>query len=119
MSKLRTNTHWLPIELEVLIQTAVERICALSYNGIGDQSHYLLECEANEIIGTIRSILIMPFYETCKGIKRLPNNDLCRAILACQNSDLLTKAGHLCLKKLEAYVNLALCIPMNHTKVPL
>ena len=58
----------------------------------------------------------MPFYEKCKGIERLPKKELCRGIMACQNNDLLNEMGHFYLKILEAYVTLALYIPMNDTK---
>ena len=58
----------------------------------------------------------MPFYEKCKGIERLPNKELCRGIMACQNNDLLNEMGHFYLTILEAYVSLALYIPMNDTK---
>ena len=42
---------------------------------------------------------MMPFYQNWKGIEKLSNEELCRAILSCQNEDLLEiEIGILCLK---------------------
>ena len=41
---------------------------------------------------------MMPFYQNWKGIEKLSNKELCRAILSCQNEDLLVEISISCLK---------------------
>ena len=46
---------------------------------------------------------MMPFYQNWKGIEKLSNEELCRAILSCQNEYLLVEIGMLCLKIQETF----------------
>ena len=57
--------------------------------GIGDVCHYLTQCN-NEEIKKVRHELMMPFYQNWKGVEKLSNKELCRAIL-CRNEDLLAE----------------------------
>ena len=51
---------------------------------------------------------MMPSYQNWKGVEKLSNKELCRAILSCQNEDLLVEIGRLCLKIQETYEAIAL-----------
>ena len=51
---------------------------------------------------------MMCFYQNWKGIEKLSNEELCRAILPCQNEDLLVEIGMLCLKIQETFETVAL-----------
>ena len=84
-----------------------ERICPLCCEGIGDVCHYLTQGN-NEEIKKVRHELMMPFYQNWKRIEKLSNEELCRAILSCQNEDLLVEIGVLCLKIQETFEAVAL-----------
>ena len=66
--------------------------------------HYLTECE-NKAITKTRSEFLKPFSNRWKGIQKLLQEELCKAILACQNDDMITETGILCLKIQETYQN--------------
>ena len=51
---------------------------------------------------------MMSFYQNCKGIEKLSSEELCRAILSCQNEDLLVEIGMLCLKIQETFEAVAI-----------
>ena len=79
------HTNSFPIEIGRFENKApAERICPLCCEGIGDVCHYLEEIKKD-------MNLMMPFYQNWKGIEKLSNEELCRAILSCQNEDLLTE----------------------------
>ena len=54
--------------------------------------HYLTQCNKEEI-KKVRHELFMPFYQNSKGIEKLSNEELSRAILSCQSEDLLVEIG--------------------------
>ena len=66
----------------------MERICPLCCEGIGDVCHYLTQYN-NEEIKKVRQELMMPFYKNWKVIEKLSNEEPCRAVLSCQDEDLL------------------------------
>ena len=63
--------------------------------------HYLTQCQ-NSIISRTRVELLEPFHKKWKGIHKLTQIELTNAILACQNDDMLSETGLLCLKIQEA-----------------
>ena len=85
----------------------MERICPLSCESIGDVCYYLTWCN-NEEIKKVRHELMMCYYQNWKGIEKLSNEELCRAILPCQNEDLLVEIGMLCLKIQKTFETVAL-----------
>ena len=108
ITKLRISAHNFPIEIGRFENKAsAERICPLCCEGIGDVCHYLTQCNKEEI-KKVRHELMMPFYQNWKGIEKLSKEELCRAILSCQNEDLLVEIGILCLKIQEAFEAVAL-----------
>ena len=108
ITKLRISAYKFPIEIGHFENKAlVERICLLYCEGIGDKCHYLTQCN-NEEKKKVRHELMMPFYQNWKGIEKLSYKELCRAILSCQNEDLLVEIGMLCLKIQETFEAVAL-----------
>lgn len=57
----------------------------------------MIKCKDIEV-SVIRSKLTIPFSEKRKGIEKLSKEEFCRAILACQNDDLVNEVYQLCLK---------------------
>ena len=105
IKKFRVSARKFPIEtgrFENKNQT--NRICPLRYEGIGIELHYLIECK-NKAITKTRSEFLKPFYNRWKCIQNLPQEEFCKAIIACQNDEMITETGILCLKIQETYQN--------------
>ena len=108
ITKLRISVHKFPVEIGRFENKApAEKICPLCCEGIGDVCHYLPQCNKEEI-KKVRHELMMSFYQNWTGIEKLPNKELCRAILLHQNEDLLVETGILCLKIQETFEAVAL-----------
>ena len=108
ITKIKISAHKFPIEtgrFENKNQT--DRICPFCREGIRNELHYLIECK-NKAITKTRSKFLKPFYNRWKGIQKLSPEEFCKAILACQNDDMITETGILCLKIQETYQNEAL-----------
>ena len=72
-------------------------MCPLCCEGIGNKLDYLIECK-NKAITKTRSEFLKLFYNRWKGIQKLSQGKPCKAILACQNDDMMTETGILCLR---------------------
>ena len=64
--------------------------------------HCLTQCQ-NSIVSRTRVEVFKPFHKKWKGIHKLTQIELTNAILACQNDDMLSETGLLCLKIQEAF----------------
>ena len=103
ITKLRISAHKFPIETGRFdYRKGTERICPLCCDGIGDEMHYLTQCQ-NSIISRTRVELLEPFHKKWKGIHKLTQIELPNAILACQNDDMLSETGLLCFKMQEDF----------------
>ena len=108
VTKLRISAHKLPIETGRFdYRKRTERICSLCCDGIGDEMHYLTQCQ-NSIISRTRAELLESFHKKWKGILKLTQIELTKAIFACQNDNMLSETGLLCLKIQEAFEKEAL-----------
>ena len=108
ITKLRISAHKFPIETGRFdYRKGTERICPLCCDGIGDEMHYLTQCQ-NSIISRTRVKLLGPFHKKWNGILKLTQTELTNAILVCQNDDTLSETGRLCLKIQEAFEKEAL-----------
>ena len=108
ITKLRISAHKFPIETGRFdYRKRTERICPLCCDGIGDEMHYLTQCQ-NSIISRTRVELLEPFHKKWKGIHKLTQIELIKAILECQNDDMLSETGLLCLKIQDAFEKEAL-----------
>ena len=65
--------------------------------GIENELHYLLECK-NKAITKTQSEFLKRFYNRWKGMQKLSQEEFCKAILACQNTDMITETRILSLK---------------------
>ena len=93
---LRIRAHKLPIETgRFVYRKWTERLCPL--DGIGDEIHYLTQCQNSEITRT-RVELLDSFHKKWKSFHTLTQITFTIAILACQNVDMLSETGLLCLK---------------------
>ena len=82
ITKLRISAHKFPIETGRFdYRKRTERICPLCCDGIGDEMRYLTPCQ-NSIISRTRVELLEPFHKKWKGIHKLTQIELTKAILA-------------------------------------
>ena len=108
ITKLRISAHKFPIETGRFdYRKRTERIFSLCCDSIGDEVHYLTQCQ-NSIISRVRVKLLEPFHKKWKGIHKLTQIELTNAILTCQNDDMLSETRLLCLKIQEAFEKEAL-----------
>ena len=108
ITKLRISAHRFPIETgRFENKPLTERICPLCCEDIGDICHYLTQC-TNEEMKNVRSKLLKLFKLKWRGIEKLSKDQLCKAILSCQNEDILIEIGLLCHKIIETFELLAL-----------
>ena len=90
ITKFRISAHKFPIETGRFEQKhQTERICPLCCDGIGDEVHYLANCQNLEV-SKVRNEFLQPFYKQWKNIHNISKTDFCRAILVCQNDDMVT-----------------------------
>ena len=89
ITKFRISAHKFPIETGRYENKAqCNRICPLYCEGIGNEIHYLHECN-DSIIAERRKTLLKPFQTKWKGADQITSEELCKAILGCQNDDML------------------------------
>ena len=92
ITKIRISAHKFPIKTgRFENKNQNNRICPFCCDGIGNELHYLIECK-NKSVTKTRSEFLKPL----------------KAILACQNDDMITETRILCIKILETYQNEAL-----------
>ena len=89
ITKIRISAHKFPFETgRFENKTQTNRICPLCCEGIGNELHYLIECK-NKAITKTRSEFLKLFYNRWKRIQKLSQEEFCKAILACQNDDMI------------------------------
>ena len=103
ITKIRISAHKFPTEtVRFENKNQTDRTCPLGCEGIRNELHYLIECK-NKAITKTRSEFLKPFYIRWKDIQKLSQKEFCKATLACQNDDMITDTGILCLKIQETY----------------
>ena len=104
ITKIRTIVHITSQLKQVTLKTKIKLIeyahWPLCCDGIGNELHRLIECK-NKAITKTRSEFSKPF--RWKGIQKLSQEEFCKVILACQNDEMVTETGVLCLKIQETY----------------
>ena len=111
INKIRVSAHKFPIETgQCENKNSAERFCPLCCENIGDECLSLITCKSKEIFSVINKI-ITPFFHNWKGTNKISNEEFCRAILSCQNDDIASHVGLLCLKIQEVFKEQAL---QNH-----
>ena len=105
ITKFQISAHKFPIETgryEHKVQC--DRICLLCCEGIGNEIHYLTECNDSVIVET-REALLKPFQTKWEGVNQITSEELCKAIVGCQNDDMLNNIGNLCYSIEEVFKN--------------
>ena len=75
----------------------LERICPLWFEDVGNKIHYLTDYK-NEKMKKVQSEVLKTFYKAWKGADNLTKKEFCKALLSCQNDDVIYDVGTLCLK---------------------
>ena len=106
--KFRISTHKFPIETGRYENKAqCDRICPLCCEGIGNEIQCLIECNDSEI-AEAKETLLKPFQTKWKGVNQITSEELCKAIVGCQNDNMLNDIGNLCYSIQEVIKNQAL-----------
>ena len=105
ITKFRISAHKFPIETGQYENKAqCDRICPLCCEGIGNEIHYLNVCN-DSIIAETRETLLKPFQTKWKGVDEITSEELCKAIVGCQNDDMLNNIGNLCYSIQKVFKN--------------
>ena len=105
ITNFRISAHKFPIETGRYENKAqCYRICPLYCEGIGNKINYLNECN-DSVITETRETLLKPFQTKWKGIDQITSEELCKAILGCQNHDMLNDIGNVCYSMQEVFKN--------------
>ena len=108
ITTFRIRAHKFPIETgRYENKTQRDRICFLCSEEIGNRIHYLNECN-DSVIAETRETLLKPFWTKWKGVDQITPEKLCKAILGCQNDEMLNHIGNLCYSVQEVFKNQAL-----------
>ena len=101
MAKFRTSSHSLPIEHERYTKTQrANRVCSLGCDSIGDEAHYLLECQHPSILEVSQPIL-KQLFPVGSDPDKIDNNE--RLIYILSNNEVINVSGKLCHKILRRY----------------
>jgi hypothetical protein len=105
ITKMRISSHKFPIETgRYEGKERHERWCPLCCNDIGDEKHYLFECE-NKTIKKTRDEFISIIYEKSPQIKKLALEDKFKYLLLCRDETLINDIGILFLKIQKDFEN--------------
>ena len=75
--------------------------------GIRNEIHYLNECNYS-VIAETRETFLKPFQTKWEGVDQITSEELCKAIVGCQNDNMLNDTGNLCYRIQEVFKNQAL-----------
>ena len=84
--KKNPKIHFAPCPVEILVMSATT----------------LSPVKAKRM-SSVRSKFITQFFHNWKGTNKISNEELCRAILSCQNDDITSQVGLFCLKRQKAF----------------
>ena len=98
ITKMRISSHKFPIETGRYEGKEREnRICPLCCNDIGDEKHYIFECE-NKTITETREKFMPIIFSKSPQLKRLGIQEKLKYMLLCNDDSLLKDIGILFLK---------------------
>ena len=75
--------------------------------GIRNEIHYLNECNYS-VIPETRETFLKPFQTKWKGVDQITSEELCKAIVGCQNDNMLNDIRNLCYRIQVVFKNQAL-----------
>ena len=97
ITKMRISAHSFPIETGRYENKSREnRICPLCCNGIGDEKHYLFECDNTNILDK-RIKYCKKIYDICPQMHNLSTDDKFKYIIGCTDETILKDTGILFL----------------------
>ena len=103
--KMRISSHKFPIETgRYEGKERDNRICPICCNDIGNEKHYVFECE-NKMITDIREEFISVIYKKSPQIKKLTSEDKFKYMLLCRDETLIKDIGILFLKIQKEFEN--------------
>ena len=95
ITKFWISVHKFPIETGQYENKAqCDKICPFCCEGIENEIHYLNECN-DSVIAETRETLLKPFQTKWKGVDQIVSEELGKAILGCQNDDMLNDIRNL------------------------
>ena len=105
ITKIRISAHKFPIETgRYEGKTRDDRICPLCCDGIGDEKHYIFECD-NGVIKDIREECTKIIYKKSPQLKLLDINDKFKYILICGDESIMKDIGILFLRIQKKFEN--------------
>ena len=103
LAKIRLSAHKLPIEIERYMKIPRnDRVCSLGCNVVGDEVHYLLECE-HPAMKEVYTPFLNSINSQCHEIAYLDNKDKLVFLLNSTDDNVLFLTGKLCHKVLDRY----------------
>ena len=98
ITKMRVSAHGLPVETgRYLGIPRIEHICPACNNGVGNEAHYLVQCQ-NVKIKAIRDPILDQISNSDPSFLSLGVEEKCDYLLACRNPLQFENIGYLCLK---------------------
>ena len=98
ISKMRISSHKFPIETgRYEGKDRNNRICPLCCSGVGDEKHYIFECE-NKVLKNTREECLKIIYKKSPQIKKLSTHDKFKYMLICRDETLMKDIGILFLR---------------------
>ena len=101
IAKFRVSSHSLPIERERYTNTRrAERLCSLGCESVGNEAHYLLECQHPSILEVTKPLL-KELFPLGNGAVKMSNKE--KLIYILSNNKAINISGKLCHKVLRRY----------------
>ena len=104
INKFRTSAHNLPVETGryLGITDRAQRLCPLCNQGVGDESHYLTECNFH-LFSTLRTPLYTAILATAPQFANMSNVDKTTFMLSNPDVHTLSQVGKLTHTILEVF----------------
>ena len=105
ITKMRISSHKFPIETGRFEERErSDRICPLCCNGVGNEEHYIFECE-DKIIVNVREECLNIIYKKSPQLKKLSLHDQFKYILICRDEIIIKDIGILFLRIQKEFEN--------------
>ena len=93
ITKMRISSHKFPIETgRYEKREKSDRICPLCCNGVGNEEHYIFECD-DKIITNVRKECTINIYKKSPQIKKLSLHDQLKYMLICRDEIIIKYIG--------------------------
>ena len=107
IAKMRISDHRFPIEIGRYEKIGrPQRICTLCFENIGDEKHYLFECQQKEL-KQMRTPLLRELHDIQPHLTNMSIDTKLKYLLKCTTMEEVIIAGRLCKGTLDTYKELA------------